>query len=322
MTVGISFTNGLEAIVIADSRASQSGRQSDSFDKMGEFNHSSYHGVIFGAGDGNLFGGVIKNLKFEDRKTLDDYVSAIQEAHKQRIDRSSKSYLESQKAEIHKKASLLPKGSKRQQFVNKEIAKVLQAYDQSMQDPQNQTVFVVVAYDNQKQRIRQFQMHFTGYSENYTDHIEIGSGADGANMYFMTRLQGVDSKKLNSADLAFFVVNGYSLSTVNQGVGGTPKMVHITAEKNEIIDGDRTRVLANLSGAYLAEFPVPVLTRASTKNLMNEVLNEENPRYEDIAKTVGLNEIALKTALIPYSVWQERANKQLFNGQGVGVPSK
>jgi hypothetical protein len=187
------------------------------------------------------------------------------------------------------------------------------------QDSNHEAAFVVVAYNKKEGKIQQFHMTANGYIEIFTDHAEIGSGADGANFYFLTKLQGVDRKKLKNADLAFFATNAYSLSTVNQGVGGTPNMTHITDEGTEMIDSDRTRVLANLSGAYLAEFPVPVLTNQRTRCYFDEVLNHD-PRYDIIADVVSLNEATLKTILIPYSAWQERANTRLFEGRAVNVP--
>ncbi len=54
MTVGITLTNGLEAVVIADSRVSGYDRQSDSVNKMSVFTGEKYSGVIFGSGNGNF----------------------------------------------------------------------------------------------------------------------------------------------------------------------------------------------------------------------------------------------------------------------------
>jgi len=71
MTVGIYLSNGLEAAIITDSRASGWGRQSDSnVDKMGTFSRKDYHGVIFGTGGSNLVLEVINNSSSIFREIL------------------------------------------------------------------------------------------------------------------------------------------------------------------------------------------------------------------------------------------------------------
>ncbi|MEA3514130.1 MAG: hypothetical protein U9R34_01490 [Nanoarchaeota archaeon] len=42
---------------------------------------------------------------------------------------------------------------------------------------------------------------------------------------------------------------------------------------------------------------------------------EEEDIYNKVSKTLDLNVGALQTFTIPYSTWQERANKKLFNGK-------
>ena len=62
----------------------------------------------------------------------------------------------------------------------------------------------------------------------FLNHLEIGSGSDGANLYLATRLQGIDTTHLSPEQLAFFVLNAYATSTVNQGVGGSPKLARVS----------------------------------------------------------------------------------------------
>jgi len=89
MTVGIYLSNGLEAAIITDSRASGWGRQSDSnVDKMGTFSRKDYHGVIFGTGGSNLVLEVINNLQRNIGKTLDEFANSTFIAYKKVIDSS------------------------------------------------------------------------------------------------------------------------------------------------------------------------------------------------------------------------------------------
>jgi len=50
MTVGISYTNGLEAIVVTDSMATMGARSQHDVIKAQEISSNKYHSVLFGAG--------------------------------------------------------------------------------------------------------------------------------------------------------------------------------------------------------------------------------------------------------------------------------
>ena len=311
MSVGIAFTNGLEAIAITDSRASGSGRQTDSVDKMGEFHGDKYVGVVFGTGIGNLIEGVIRNLSGFSAENLDGFVELVHKDYKDRLDNYDNSYLASMIVEIEKKARLIENEKERKQFTKQKVSEVMQKYDKSKSEWA--TYFVLIGYDNEKGRVRLFTFdQFINYEER-TNHREIGSGADGANLYLSTKLQGVDSSKLGLADLAFFALNAYATSTVNQGVGGTPKIARISREGCEIIPAEKTVVLVNLSGAYLSEFNASVLDHELIRSRFEEILDCDHPEYKIMAQEVGLSEDTLRTTYIPLSSWQERANRRLFN---------
>jgi len=343
MTVGISLTHGkrLEAIVITDSRASSSVRHSDSVNKIGCFESDNYNGVIFGSGNANHVEGIIKTLDYIAAPDLNDFVKKIQLNHAERVNSLDKSVLDVQKSEIAKKASLLlpdmkyfnfdkdlahiPESERQNfmaqfarmiqqkydQFVENEIKSVMQRYDNHKQ--QNGSTFILVAYDKKSNVIRQWQIDEVTTNELFSDHIEIGSGSDGANMYLATSLQGINpASQLNTDDLLLFTLNAYNSSTMNHGVGGRPKIYRVSKDGNYLFPDEETNVLVNLSGAYLSKFDEENLTTKLTKELISHVISEHK-NYGNISKCLGLNVDTLKTLTIPYSSWQNRVNQNSFD---------
>jgi hypothetical protein len=313
MTVGIAFTNGLEAIAITDSRASGSSRQTDSVNKMGDFSEEKYAGVVFGTGSASLVEGVIGNLNGFSAENLDKFVKSVHKNYKGRIDHLDDLYLAAMLVEIEKKAHLIENEDEKKQFTRQELSKVMSEYDKSKNRFENITNFLLVGYDKEKCKVRLFTLDPFISQELNSNHIEMGSGTDGANLYLGTKLQGIDSTKLELADLTFFALNAYATSTVNKGVGGTPKIARISKDGCEILPVEKAIALANLSGAYLSEFPASVLSHESTRMRFKEILDCAKPKYAKIAKEIGLNENTLRTMYITYSSWQERANRTLFN---------
>ena len=74
MTVGISITNGLEAVVLTDSRGSGANRQSDSLEKMQVLKKAGYHGVMCASGIKPAFDHAARLIESEPEKNLDDYL--------------------------------------------------------------------------------------------------------------------------------------------------------------------------------------------------------------------------------------------------------
>ncbi len=348
MTVGITLTNGKESIVITDSRVSGWGRQSDSVDKMGDFSREDYSGVIYGTGFGNFIEGIIRNLGDFPGDNLDEFVNSVFTTHRARVDSYDRDILEQNRREIAKRARVMSPEAQldsiveranhieeagRDEFIKRELARVLKRYDdyfnkelsslvegyeRSKQDPSNQTSFMLVGFDNKVEKIRLFGIHPTGFVEIYVNHAEIGSGADGANLYLSKVLQGVDVRKLDDSTLAFFVVNAYSTATVNQGVGGTPKLARISKNGVKIFDLEQTRILTNLSSAYLSDFNNDLTVR-KVIDFFSKV--KEEPKRDvksEIAKLVGLNIETLVSTYIPLSSWYERTNRDLFLLTGNG----
>jgi hypothetical protein len=311
MTVGIALTNGLEAIVITDSRVSGSGRESDSIKKMGEFSSKNYHGVIFGTGRVDSILGIIKNLGSVSEDNLDKYVLALHTLYKNNMDSEEKIYFASIKDEINRKSSLIENPEEREHYVRRETTRVIENYDKSKRE---EGFLAIVAYDKEKGKIRQFTFGSSSVHEQFNDHMEIGSGSDGANLYISNKLQGVDTSKLKTTDLAFFALNAYSSSTLNQGVGGTPIIAMVSARGCDVLPPEKINTLGNISGAYLSEYPSAELDLNSTRRVFHLVMDlNKVVNYGNLAEKIGLNEETLTKMYIPYKSWQETANRMLFN---------
>lgn len=308
MTVGITLDNGIEALVVTDSRVSGAGRQSDSSNKLGVFSKDNYHGTVFGAGSANLALSVIDRPQDFEGAEIDGYVDDIQKQLNSLVDVYDKQVVERGRIDTEKKAVLYTDEADRKRYINDENTKVLQALERNQTE--RQTQLVLVAYDTVKKSIRKFSVNLDTHLELFIPHHEIGSGADGAHWYFSTKLQGADPKKLKSEDLAFFGVNGYSQATVNFGVGGIPKIAFVTKDGVRVLSPEQACALANLSGAYLAEFDS--LTTHSVRRHFKDVLSEERPRYAAIARTLGMNRDAFTGTVIPYSSWQEQVNTKRY----------
>jgi hypothetical protein len=314
MTVGIGFTNGIEAVVITDSRVSSrvsgSGRQSDSVDKMGTFSTEKYSGVIYGTGSANVLLGTIKLLKdFSKSNNLDSFTEEVFKEYKIRIDEYDTQVLESSVNEIRKKSKLIEKEEERNQFERKGIHEIIEDYDKNKS--LMNTPMTIVSYDNEKKKIRVFEVNQVFKAEVFSAHGEIGAGRDGANLYLSAKLQGKNIDKLSLSEMIFFTLNAYSFSTVNQGVGGTPKIAIISEKGYNILEPEKTIALTNLSGAYLSEVSPSEIDNSSTKKIIEYILNNDKPNYISFAQKIGINEDTFKNIYIPYSSWQERANRKV-----------
>ena len=341
MTVGISMTHGsrLEAIVITDSCVSMGGRESNSVNKVGTFSSEDYHGVIFGSGSGNYIEGILKSLPDVSADSLEKYVEKIQEEHRKRVEKDDTQILASNRARIKQKAEYLnPENLKeeistqaetmpeeaRPGFIHRKLEQATQKYDQFIEQEnrmlnqqfeqmkqKSQTAFAVVGFENGK--IRKFYISESGYNELFGDHIEIGSGHDGANMYFAQNLQGISVEStLSTADLAFLVVNAYNSSSINSGVSGA-RIVHVNEEGAAVISPEKTNALVNVSAAYMARVNEELLTHAGTRKHVAAVLAGKKDAYKAIASALEQTEEAIKSMVTPYSSWQAKANQLYFS---------
>ncbi|MBI5390861.1 hypothetical protein HZB02_05175 [Candidatus Woesearchaeota archaeon] len=295
MTVEIAITNGKEAVVVADSRVStdRNYRQSDSVNKIGDVKGEKFDGIITGAGDGNLVWRIISSTSAKQKPSLDDLLTDIQ----QDIIAFASAYEERMLTVVTKdieiRTMLIPE-DQRQNYKSTEMQRMLTELSQRRANSDvHNTGILVVAYDNDSQRIRMHSVSYYNHLELYTHHVENGSGKDAAGLYLMAKLQGVDAKKLPVDDLLFFAVNAYTQATMNQGVGGTPKMCIITKEGTRMLPRETTVALVNLSGAYFAEADgiSQEAARAYTAGLYN--LGKREDTQETIAQALQMTPEAL-----------------------------
>ncbi|MEK6920634.1 MAG: hypothetical protein AABX82_02025 [Nanoarchaeota archaeon] len=313
MTVGISLTNGKEAIVIADSRstASNGGRQSDSAEKLLHYQGKNYHGFLLETGSATYTEATYAQVKGSSYDSLDHLVAAVKSIYGGIFDRNDQAYLESQKKEIEKKAALIDKEEERTRYVAQEIERLMHMFGTRKSEPAYNSHFAAAGYDANANRVRLFWINENVVTELQMPYVLIGSGSDSAHLYFTAKLQGTKKETLTKEELYFYALNAHSFATLNAGVGGTPLIGITDAEKSRLVVPERTIAAVNISGAYLAEGH-DGLTGKRTKNYVAEVLEDRNPGYKAIAKELGLTIETLTTLVIPYSSWQERANRQLF----------
>ncbi len=309
MTVGISLTNGLEAVVITDSRVSGGTRQSDSVNKMGFFSADRYNGVIYGAGNGNVIEGVTRYAKKIQGESLDGYVASVHQMLQQREQDLHSQTILSNRRTIDLKSKHIGSKAERQKYVEQETAKAITEYEQYLRNPQNATQFIVVGYDAQNKRIRMHVIDSRSPAEYFMHHIELGSGADGAHMYLSNALQGLSMKDLSAQDLTFFAVNAYTSANINIGVGGTPRVAVISQKGAHALPVEQARVMANLSGAFLASIN-PELTTNRVRDHIGKILKKKGSGK--VARDLCIPVHVLKSMTIPYGSWQERANDANF----------
>ncbi len=311
MTVGISLTNGKEAIVIADSRstASNGGRQSDSAEKILQYKGSLYYGFLLEAGVANHTMATYARMKGSSYDSLDLLVDAVKASHAEVLDRQDADYILSNKKEIDKRATAISDEHARAQYVTQEVERLMRDLrERKKEDPGFSSCFAAVSYDKNTERVRSFWINENVATEVHMPYVMLGSGTDGAHLYFTAKLQGIKQNRLSIQDICFHVVNAYCYATLNAGVGGTPVVGVITADGIKLVDDKRAIAAVNISGAYLAEGH-DALTRKKAIEYLAEVLQDKKPQYKEIARELGLNVEALTTLVIPYSSWQEQANR-------------
>jgi hypothetical protein len=294
------------------------GRESNSFDKMGQFEHEKYHGVIFGTGDGNTAMEIIEWMAKLENDTLEGFVEAIKGQHSKVTREEYRAWMQAAYDDARLRSMLIQDEKEREEYMNRQKSEISSALEKYKRD--SRTYFRAVAFDKDAKRIRKFHIDANYCREITSHHVEIGSGSDAANLYFSAVLQGVDPKKLTDvADLAYFAANAYSMADVNSGVGGVPKMAHIRESGCTIVGPRKTKAIANVSGAHSARYNEAMLTSSGARAFLGAILGNDEPEYGQIAGALGICVNTLTTVYVPFSSWQERANADLFPN---GKPNK
>ena len=307
MTVGIGFTNGREAVSLTDVQVLMYGRKSDSVNKTGIFNRDQYRGVVFGAGSGDRVMHIIESLGSIQGNSLEEMVKALQVYDISGLRKLEKNWMEQTRLSEEQKLAMIddPK-------IKGEVYKqMLKEADERLKEGRNRykADIIVMGYDKNSNKIKLYGINDEDLTELTREHVEIGSGADGAHLYFSGKLQGVEPAKLTVPELVFFGINAYGFASINHGVGGAPRITLVNGKGVRTLSHDRSVALANLSGAYLAEFNPERLNRGQFMSHIEELISDGEFDLKAIARGLDLNPKSVTTKFIPYSSWQQTANE-------------
>ncbi|MBI4438302.1 hypothetical protein HY640_00040 [Candidatus Woesearchaeota archaeon] len=315
MTVGISVTNGLEAVIITDARVTQGARQTDAGIKAAVFNADTFGGVIFGAGNGDYIWEVLSTINGLQQDTLKETVESANALHQARVFSYYTEYLETKMREIYMKARLIQDPGQQDEFVRIKRNELMHEYDQHQQNPANRTQFAVVGFDiNGSPGIKTFCFDFGRLAQCFGDTIYLGGGADASNIYLIEELQGIDTKLLRKPDLLFYALNAYALSTLNTGVGGTPTIAMVERGGARTLGHELSVVLTNLTGAYKARVPSIGLTDDETKGFIAQVVSKglTPDVLGNLSSRLGLSPESVGSIYMPFSSWKKKANNERY----------
>jgi hypothetical protein len=317
MTVGIHYKNKDCIITIADKQVSMaSGRQFNTVTKAYDFKTDNYHGVLYGAGSAEELLDIGENINALNGESIEDLVSNVYERMVNNRIEGTERYITRKKREIEAKTKLFPDSVAVEtvgEWKRSELGRVLKELDDYEKDPQKNVISEIVldVYDEKNQKLRSFAVSYKGFGEMQSEKLEIGSGADAANLYGNMKTQGIELRDEPFEQLLFHAVNAYSASTINRGVGGTPNITVTDKKAARPLSKEKVAALTNISGAYLSE--LPGLTREDAENLFSEIVKDEHNWSEKACKKLGITEDTLIYATIPYSTWQEIANGKRKN---------
>jgi hypothetical protein len=311
MTVEISINNGQEAIALSDSRVSAGYRKSDSFDKMGVIAKEKFHSVLFGTGSGYDVKQILRGICDTPAEEIEAWASLMQRSYGTLFKKHYESFIAAKSMEISVAAKIFSNEDDKKRFIATQQEKVLKEIEADSRN--NFSQFGAVGYDLSQNKIRSFWFSPMLMCENPTETLVLGSGSDGAGAYLDTKLQGIDLTKLAPAELLFFTLNAYGTSTLNHGVGGTPKIALIDKKGVTFLPSEKIRAMVNLSGAYQSEINPRALTPERVVKQLEDIMNvHDGPDYKTIARVLGINKETLTGIYIPYSSWQESANTRSY----------
>lgn len=304
MTVGITFSNRVEAVVCTDSRACTLGRVSNSVNKIEGFDTSKYHAAIIGAGNGNFVQGVFKKAAdYTKEESVDEFTNAVESYYLDEVLGVKKAYVRRALKEIEVKAGIIIDEEEKKRFTDSKRAEVLR----QLEDTSSLSELAIIAYDSAHNAIRIFDISQGGKNEAHMNKIFIGTGRDCAHVYMSQKMEGIDEKNLEVRDLLFMAVNSFSYATINAGVGGSPQIAVVNKQGIRKFTSKEANIAGNVSGAYLSEF----ITRNYAVDVMKDLIDK---KIKDgmIAKEIGLTTNILTSGVIPANVWQEMANRKFY----------
>lgn len=311
MTVGIYLTNGKEAVVLSDVRAGFGQRTSDTFNKMDFFSSDKYHGAIYATGSGKQAEDLFTKLRqmSSSECSFHTFMRALSNNLDSSIQNYEDFYIDKVKKEITRRADVISDPNYKANMINSDERKLLDNLEELRK--MEHTQFVGIAYDKDSDGIKACTFYPKYFTESNSQHYEIGSGSDGAGLYFAKSLPGRNLSEQSVAEMLYFVANAYSFSTLNVGVGGTPKIVIIDKNKSNLLDTTKIRQIVNLSGAHLTN-GYSRLTLTKSVDTIEGILSDDKESLKGFASIVGYDEKILSEIYIPASSWTEAVNSRIF----------
>lgn len=310
MTTGIALTNGLETVLLCDEMVTAGQRQSVSAVKLGEISTDNYHGALVGAGAANIVLGAITATQSKEigGDSLDEFLGQVVKWVGGKLDAYDKHWLSEQLNGAMKKGELISGEQERLQYLNAERARIGQQFDQYKEQQRQQPALqlIVAAHDKKLAKAKIFLISGTLGEEVFLPHLEIGSGADAAQLYFLEMLQGVNTGNLDKAKLLVHASCAYMRSTLNVGVGGTPRMVLVTEKDAQNLSGLVAPFLTNVCGYHLGG----ALTAKEVEDAANAALSPTSDAFSakvrEISGKLETGEKELMMATLPLSVIHQR----------------
>ncbi len=313
MTVGIAVMNENGAAVVSDRQATTGSRESNTEDKIFGFitpvltGQHAYHGVIFGAGDANQLNGVKAHtrhlIKTGIPASFDEFVATLHGGMKSRYEAVRAAYCEAARGELEDRAQLYHPDFR--QNIAQRFDGDLERFIQSMQSQ-----VIAVAYDKARDCIRAFFFNKAMIQEVFANQIVIGSGADGAHMYFVQKLPGVPQASILSHDMLFFALGAYVQSLANTGVGGEPAVAMVSNENVRPLLPDACIFLNNVVSAYQAEYPG--LNRGNVRDAVGRTLSGDLSVRDEMASVLKRPLYLLEEDLPQAGSWQRISNALTF----------
>ncbi|MFH1065705.1 MAG: hypothetical protein V1734_04345 [Nanoarchaeota archaeon] len=315
MTVGLVLNNRDYGVALADSMVTiGNDRKGDTANKLLHINAKNFYGAMVGAGEAlNIFAAFedIRDRKFQKPDKMLEAIRNFALEYGLNIDRQA---MESQ-MKIEKAAEKYKdKADESENEEGEEEAEDIFGFQKRKKsilgglEDYMTSDFVAAVYDKNEKRVRKYAVNAAFYAEDPFFETVIGSGADSAGLELMRLMSGAPLSKLHKCEIAFFGLCAYVRATQNVGVGGIPKMALIDKDGSKIVSREDSIALANITAAYHAD----LVPRGYAEHNAELVLRGQG-KYEDIAKTLGMNEFTLKNYLIPLDSWLSLGNNMRYS---------
>jgi len=307
MTVHIILSNSTDSVVISDSRMSGKGTKSDIRQKLQPIKTAHYHGFVYGTGKSDKITlGYEKAKEFpgEEIKGLSDSLSHF---FRETLEYSLRQSYASRLSEFGTASEVFDRLQKRKK-TKAHLIKTIQQDEREL-ILENEAKLQVLAYEKRSDSVQLYEVTRKDVEKRPTEFSGIGGGFRIARLYLESKMQGLDIKSLSTASLLFYLSSAYAFCNIDEGVGGTPNIGVVNKRENKILPLEITLPIVNIAGAYLAELDETFFSKARTISHIEEILSGKADLHR-IARRLGLTKEGLVSTHIPFSSFQERANRE------------